>query len=95
MHSKLLFRRIITFIILSMGNTTLEAQETKISAKKSLIYKFCAASLKSKLNIKDKQTLNEISDFTCDCFFKIYNSGHSLKSSRIYCKDKAAEKYNL
>ena len=73
----------------------LEAQEKKISPKNSLINKFCVATLKSKLDIKNKQNLNEISDFTCDCFFKKYNSGSSLKSSRVYCREKASEKYNL
>ena len=73
----------------------LEAQEKKISTKNSIINKFCMATLKSKLNIKNKQNLNEISDFTCECFFKKFNSGNSLKSSRAYCRDKASEKYNL
>ena len=73
----------------------LEAQEKIISTNKSLINKFCIATLKSKLDIKNKQHLNEISDFTCECFLKNYNSGNSLKSSRAYCRDKASEKYNL
>ena len=73
----------------------LVAQERNISTKNSLINKFCIATLKSKLNIKNKKNINEISDFTCDCFFKKYNSGNSIKSSRIYCRDKASEKYNL
>ena len=73
----------------------LEAQEKNINTKNSLITKFCIATLKSKLNIKNKQNLNEISDFTCECFFKKYNSGNSLKSARSYCKEKASEKYNL
>ena len=73
----------------------LEAQGKEISSKNSLINKFCIATLKSKLDIKNKQNLNEISDFTCECFFKKYNSGNSLKSSRVYCRDKASEKYNL
>ena len=73
----------------------LEAQENTISSKNSLITKFCIATLKSKLDIKNKQNLNEISDFTCECFFKKYNSGNSLKNSRVYCRDKASEKYNL
>ena len=73
----------------------MEAQEKKFSSKNSLINKFCIATLKSKLDIKNKQNLNEISDFTCDCFFKKYNSGNSLKTSRVYCRDKASEKYNL
>ena len=73
----------------------LKAQEEKISNKNNLINKFCIATLKSKLDIKNKQNINEISDFTCECFFKKYNSGNSLKSSRAYCRDKASEKYNL
>ena len=84
----------ITFILISM-DINFEAQGKKNSTKKSLINKFCVASLKSKLNIKHKQNLNEISDFTCECFFKKYNSGNSLKSSRIYCREKASKKYNL
>ena len=73
----------------------LEAQEKRISTKNSLISRFCLATLKSKLDIKNKQNLNEISNFTCECFFKKYNSGNSLKSSRVFCRDKASEKYNL
>ena len=84
----------ITFLLIDMG-INLEAQEKKISTKNSLINKFCIATLKSKLDIKNKQNLNEISDFTCECFFEKYNSGSSLKSSRTYCRDKASEKYNL
>ena len=94
MLSKLLVSSMITFLILNIGNT-FEAQEKKLSPKNSLINKFCIASLKSKLEVKDQQNLNEISNFTCECFFKKYNSGNSLKSSRIYCRDKATEKYNL
>ena len=73
----------------------LEAQGRKISTNNSLINKFCIATLKSKLDIKDKQSLNEISNFTCECFFKKYSSGNSLRSARLYCKGKASEKYNL
>ena len=73
----------------------MEAQEKKISKKNSLINKFCIASLKSEFGVKYKQNLNEISNFTCECFFKKYKSGNSIKNSRIYCRDKAAEKYNL
>ena len=94
MLSKFLFKCIITFLILNMSST-LEAQEKKIIKRNSLINKFCIASLKSKLGINDKQNLNEISNFTCECFFKKYKSGSSIKNSRIYCRDKAAEKYNL
>ena len=84
----------ITFILIAIG-INLEAQEKNIKAKNSVINKFCIATIKSKLNIKNKQHLNEISDFTCECFFKKYTSGNSLKTSRDYCRDKASEKYNL
>ena len=84
----------ISFLLIDIG-INLEAKETKISTRNSLINKFCIATLKSKLDIKNKQNLNEISNFTCECFFKKYNSGNSLKSSRVYCRDKATEKYNL
>ena len=63
--------------------------------KNNLINKFCIASLKSKLDISDGQKINEISHFTCECFLNKFNSGTSIKSSRIYCKNKTAEKYNL
>ena len=69
--------------------------EFQAEQKSSLINKFCIATLKSKLDIKSKRNLNEISDFTCECFFKQYNSGNSLKNSRAYCRDKASDKYNL
>ena len=94
MLRKLLFSSMIAFIIIDMS-VNLEAQVRKDNTKNSLINKLCIATLKSKLNIKNKQNLNEISDFTCDCFFKKYISGNSLKSSRIYCRDKASKKYNL
>ena len=84
----------ITSLFLDMGNIS-EAKGKEISSKNSLINKFCIASLKSKLGIMDKQNLNEISNFTCECFYKKYNSGNSLRSSRLYCRDKASEKYNL
>ena len=94
MHSKFLFNSMMTFLILNMVNTS-EAQGDNISTKNNIINKFCIASLKSQLDIKDKKNLNEISNFTCECFFKKYKSGNSIKSSRIYCRDKASEKYNL
>ena len=95
MLSKLLFSSTITVIILSLSGNTLKAEQKKLSTKNSLINKLCIASLKSKLDIKDKNNLNEISNFTCECFFKKYNSGNSLRSSRLYCRDKATKKYNL
>ena len=84
----------ITFLIIDIG-INLNVQGGEISTKNSLINKFCIATLKSKLDIKNKQNLNEISDFTCECFFKKFKSGNSIKNSRIYCRDKASDKYNL
>ena len=91
MVHKLFLRSIITLLILELSNPS----EHKAEHKNNLINKFCVASLKSKLKIKDKKKINEISHFTCECFFKKYNSGYSIKISRIYCRDKASEKYNL
>ena len=94
MLNKLLFSSMLIFFILEMS-ITLNAQERIISTKNRLINKICIATLKSKLDIKNKQNLKEISDFTCECFSKKYNSGNSLKSSRAYCRDKASDKFNL
>ena len=69
--------------------------EIQAGNKNSLIKKFCIASLKSKLKDKNKQDIYEISHFTCECFVNKFKSGYSLKTSRIYCKEKTAEKYNL
>ena len=84
----------ITFLLIDMG-INLVAQAENINNKKNLINKFCIATLKSKIDIKNRQNSNEISDFTCECFLKKYNSGNSLRSARAYCRDKASEKYNL
>ena len=69
--------------------------EIQAEHKNTLINKFCIASLKSKLDFKDKQKIDEISHFTCECFLKKFNSSKSIKDSRIYCKNKTADKYNL
>ena len=69
--------------------------EIQAEHKNTLINKFCIASLKSKLDFNDKQKIDEISHFTCECFLEEYGSGNSLKDSRDYCRDVAAEKYNL
>ena len=91
MLRNLFFSSMTTFIILAIGNPL----DTQAKHKNSLINKFCIASLRSTLNIKDKQKLKEISNFSCECFFKKYKSGSSIKKSRVYCKNKATEKYNL
>ena len=69
--------------------------ETQAKHKNSLIKRFCFASLKSQLKFKNKKELDEISNFTCECFSREFNSGSSIKSSRDYCRSKAADKYNL
>ena len=71
------------------------SSETQVEHKNTLIHKFCIASLKSKLDFNDAQMMDEISHFTCECFLEKFNSGNSLKDSRIYCKNKTAAKYNL
>ena len=91
MISKTLVNSIITLLVLDISTTL----KTHAEHKNSLIQKFCIASLKSKLKITNKEKLNEISHFTCECFLKKYKSGSSIKSSRIYCKNKTAAKYNL
>ena len=78
-------------IFLKISNSV----ETKAANKNNLINRFCIASIKSKIKSKDKQNLEEISLFTCECFFDKYRSGSSIKNSRRYCKDKATEKFNL
>ena len=88
---KLIFSSITTLLILEMSNLL----EIQAEHKNTLINKFCIASLKSKLDFKDKQKIDEISHFTCECFLKNFNSGNSIKDSRIYCKNKTADKYNL
>ena len=91
MVCRMFFVSIITLLILEIINPL----EHKAGHKNNLINRFCLASLKSKLKLEDKQKIDEISHFTCDCFSKKYNSGYSLKLSRVYCKNKASEKYNL
>ena len=88
---KLIFSSITTLLILEMSNLL----EIQAEHKNTLINKFCIASLKSKLDFKDKQKIDEISHFTCECFFKKFKSSNSIKDSRIYCKNKTADKYNL
>ena len=91
MLRKLLFRCMITLVILDISSPL----EIPAEHKNSLINRLCIASLKSQLKIEDKQKSSEISNFTCKCFFEKYQSGSSIKTSRIYCKKKVAEKYNL
>ena len=91
MFSKKFVHSIFTLLILNISTTL----NTDAEHKNSLINKFCIASLKSKLNLNNKEKLNEISHFTCECFSKKFKSGMSIKRSRNYCKNKAAEKYNL
>ncbi len=88
---KLIFSSITTLLILEMSNLL----EIQAEHKNTLINKFCIASIKSKLDFMDAQKIDEISHFTCECFLEKFNSGNSIKDSRIYCKNKTADKYNL
>tara|TARA_Y100001968_G_C19138956_1_gene610457 strand:+ start:239 stop:514 length:276 start_codon:yes stop_codon:yes gene_type:complete len=88
---KKIFSSIITLIIVDISNVL----ETQAEHRNGLINKFCVASLKSKLKLTDKHKLDEISHYTCECFLKKFTSGYSINKSRIYCKNKTAEKYNL
>ena len=94
MLRKLLLSSMITFLILEII-TSLESQAEEYVTKNNLINRFCIATLKSMVEIKYKQNFNEISNFTCECFFEKYRSGSTMKNSRIFCRNKAAEKYNL
>ena len=91
MLRNLLFSSMITLVILDISSPL----GTQAEHKNSLINRFCIASLKSKLNLNDKKKSDEISHFTCECFSRKFKSGSSIKSSRKYCRSKAAEKYNL
>ena len=88
---KIFLRSIITYLILIISSPL----ENKAAHKNNLINGFCIASIKSKLKFEDKKLSDEISHFTCKCFLEKYNSGNSLKSSRVYCRDKASAKYKL
>ena len=88
---KLIFSSITTLLILEMSNLL----EIQAEHKNTLINKFCIASLKSRHDFKDAQKIDEISHFICECFLEKFNSGNSIKDSRIYCKNKTADKYNL
>ena len=91
MVHRLFLRSIITLLIVEISNPLVH----KAEHRNNLINKFCVASLKSKLKSVSKQKLDKISHFTCECFFEKYSSGSTIKNSRIYCRDKAAEEFNL
>ncbi len=91
MLRKLLFSSMTSLLILNI----ISPLGTQAKQKNSIMNRFCIASLKSKLDLKDKQNPVEIIQFTCECFNKKFKSGFSLKKSRIYCRNKAVEKYDL
>ena len=94
MLHKLLINSIIIFLTLEISSP-LETQAKRNITKNSLMYKFCMGTLKRKVHLKNKPNFNEISTFTCECFLEKYNSGISFKNSRLYCKNEAADKFNL
>tara|TARA_Y100001968_G_C19113376_1_gene598306 strand:- start:357 stop:632 length:276 start_codon:yes stop_codon:yes gene_type:complete len=91
MIHKILVSNILIILILEISIP----KNIQAGHKRNLINKFCIATLKSKLNLKDKKKLDDISHFTCECFFRKFKSGSSIKSSRIFCRNKAKKKYNL
>ena len=91
MIPNLIFRSIITLLILNISNPL----ETKAEHRNSLIKNLCIASIKSKIDTIDKTKATEISHSTCECFLNKLNAGNSIRGSRIYCKNKSIEKYNL
>ncbi len=91
MINKLFLCVLFTILLAEISNPL----KNKAEHKNNLINKFCMASIKSKLKFKEKQKIEEISHYTCRCFFKKYSAGSSIRNSRIYCRDKAAEKFNL
>tara|TARA_Y100000766_G_scaffold108167_1_gene92525 strand:- start:228 stop:503 length:276 start_codon:yes stop_codon:yes gene_type:complete len=88
---KLIISSLITLITLDIGNLL----TYKAEHKNNLINKFCVATLKSKLKSEDKEKIDEISHYTCQCFLKKYKSTNSFKKARTYCKNKSAKKFNL
>tara|TARA_B100000965_G_C19015532_1_gene508616 strand:+ start:69 stop:344 length:276 start_codon:yes stop_codon:yes gene_type:complete len=88
---KLLLNGMIPILILEANNPL----GIKAEHKNNLINKFCIASIKSKLKFEDKKKSETVSHFTCKCFSEKFQSGSSIKNSRIYCKKKAIEKFNL
>ena len=81
----------ITLVILDISSPL----QTQAKHTASLIKRFCIASIKSKLQLTDKQKLGDVSHFTCECFSEKFKSGSSIKISREYCKKRAVDKYNL
>ncbi len=91
MHLKLLFSSMITITFIDISSPL----DLQAEHEGNLMNKLCIASLKSQINLKNKQKTAEMVHFTCECFFRKYKSGFSLKKSRLYCRNKATEKYNL
>ena len=85
---------LILSLLFSGLSNPLELKAGKKNIQNNILNKFCMATLKSKID-KNKKDFKEISNYTCQCFFKKFNSGMSIKNSRLYCKMKASEKYNL
>ena len=88
---KIFLRSIITYLILIISSPL----ENKAAHKNNLINGFCIASIKSKLKFENKKLSDEISHFSCKCFVEKFNAGFSIRNSRIYCKNKAIDKFNL
>ena len=83
---------IIFLILYSFNSLEVHAGRNR---NNGILNRFCIASMKSKFNIKNKKDFEEISNFTCKCFFEKYKSGYSIRTARNYCREKTVEKYNL
>ena len=86
---------IMTIVLMIGKGNYLEVKAAKNNIKKNLITRFCYSTLKSKVDKKDQQDFQKIASFTCECFYKKFKSGTSIKKSRLYCKQKTSEKFNL
>ena len=79
------------FLLLGVSNY-LEANSAIINIKKNLLTRLCLKSLKSKV---DKKDFKKIASFTCECFYKKFSSGNSISNSKLFCKKKVSEEFNL
>lgn len=79
------------FLLLGVNNY-IEASTGRTNIKKNILTRLCFSTLKSKISKKD---FIKIANFTCECFYKKFNSGSSLKNSKLFCKEKASEEFHL
>ncbi len=83
---------ILSILLISSAGNYSEARTGKNNIKKNLIKRFCFNTLKSKIN---KKEFKSIANFTCECFYQKFSSGSSIRNSKLFCKEKASEVFNL